>query len=344
MLLASSYAKHPFTIIHTSKKRGVRTVVKNSYNNESIALNALDRSLKLASIRARESSRTESLFHDENASLFINVGVNNSLADSIEDAYDIITTKFIDSTLIHATCSVNINRNQEYNQVVLVGDGMDTRPFRLPWPTGTAIYLVAPGEVHERAEAILASAKIRVPRGCLLRRVDSNFVGAASCLPALYRAGFRGDRLSLWALQGHFAMDDVSLNAIFTDMSNAAALESILVGELNVYSEKEAERMLAAYGLLGTTMRVDIVGRNLAEQSDSMTGVAGSSGWWWLDYIDEQHSMSGPSDEYNGFDSLKSSRRVFKAQQRRLSESEIELYEAHTSSAEESEDFFGNFS
>lgn len=26
-----------------------------------------------------------------------------------------------------------------------MGDGFDTRPFRLPWPAGTVIYLVAPG-------------------------------------------------------------------------------------------------------------------------------------------------------------------------------------------------------
>ena len=33
-------------------------------------------------------------------------------------------------------------------QVVLLGDGFDTRAFRLPWPEGTVIFLAAPGEVR----------------------------------------------------------------------------------------------------------------------------------------------------------------------------------------------------
>lgn len=56
--------------------------------------------------------------------------------------------------------------------MVLVGDGMDTRPFRLPWPEGTVMFLVAPPESHELAEAVLQAAQARVPRGCLLRRVN----------------------------------------------------------------------------------------------------------------------------------------------------------------------------
>ena len=52
---------------------------------------------------------------------------------------------FIDEQVMAATAVVNTARKQDYNQVVLVGDGFDTRPFRLPWPAGTVIYMVAPG-------------------------------------------------------------------------------------------------------------------------------------------------------------------------------------------------------
>lgn len=51
---------------------------------------------------------------------------------------------------------------------------MDTRPFRLPWPEGTVLYMVAPPEVHEVAEAVLAQQGAAVPRGCLLRRVRAD--------------------------------------------------------------------------------------------------------------------------------------------------------------------------
>lgn len=35
---------------------------------------------------------------------------------------------------------------QDTVQVVLLGDAMDTRPFRLDWPSGIVFYLVAPSE------------------------------------------------------------------------------------------------------------------------------------------------------------------------------------------------------
>ncbi len=56
-------------------------------------------------------------------------------------------------------------------QVVLLGCGMDTRPFRLPWPVSTVLFLLAPAEVHAAAAAALKAAGAAVPRGCLLRRV-----------------------------------------------------------------------------------------------------------------------------------------------------------------------------
>lgn len=57
-----------------------------------------------------------------------------------------LTTASALEQVLKAVGLANVARKQEYNQVVLVGDGMDTRPFRLPWPTGTVLYLVAPGQ------------------------------------------------------------------------------------------------------------------------------------------------------------------------------------------------------
>ena len=59
-------------------------------------------------------------------------------------------------------------------------------------------------EAHELAEAALKGRGARVPRGCLLRRVPADLRTGrvdASFAPALERAGFRGDRLSVWGLQ-----------------------------------------------------------------------------------------------------------------------------------------------
>ena len=59
--------------------------------------------------------------------------------------------------------------------------------------------LPSAAEVHQLAEEALKQQAARVPRGCLLRRVS--MTPGDSFAAALERAGYRGDRLSVWALQ-----------------------------------------------------------------------------------------------------------------------------------------------
>lgn len=136
--------------------------------------------------------------------------------DLREDAdaltHHVLTTKYLDELLMNAMNATNVNRinkgdyrqvgasaelltqriaaGKHYaqksccaaSQVVLVGDGMDTRPFRLSWPEGTVLFMVAPSETHELAEAVLKQAGAKVPRGCLLRRVNADLqVCGAHC-------------------------------------------------------------------------------------------------------------------------------------------------------------------
>eukprot|EP00899_Mesostigma_viride_P001980 jgi/Mesvir1/11783/Mv00150-RA.1 len=63
-------------------------------------------------------------------------------------------------------------------QVVLVGAGMDTRPYRLPWPKGTVIFEVGPGEALQYAKDIFKAASVRTPSGCLLRQVGADIRNA----------------------------------------------------------------------------------------------------------------------------------------------------------------------
>ncbi|PNH00468.1 hypothetical protein TSOC_013707, partial [Tetrabaena socialis] len=135
-----------------------------------------------------------------------------------EAARDVIATAHIDRLLLTATSVSAVNRitQGDYRQagggwggcraVVLLGDGLDSRPFRLPWPPGTALFLAAPLEVHAAAEVALkseAAAAVaagvveaagaaeagpsgkggkrppgpRPPPGCLLRRVVVDLQG-----------------------------------------------------------------------------------------------------------------------------------------------------------------------
>ncbi len=50
-------------------------------------------------------------------------------------------------------------------------NGEDMRPFRLQWPASTVMYLIADEGAHRRGKAAAKDQALRVPAGCLLRRV-----------------------------------------------------------------------------------------------------------------------------------------------------------------------------
>jgi Leucine carboxyl methyltransferase len=184
-----------------------RTIHVHCTSSSSYQPTTLDNSRRLAYFRAQETLLQSPLLTDTYAAplaeSFTTPYPPSDPTELSNAAFDMISARFIDDQCLQALGNINVGRDQPYNQLVLVGDGYCTRPFRLNLPTGTVIYLVAPGEVHERAEALLAErpTKARVPRGCLLKRIDCNFIEGNSCATELQRAGYRADRVSVWALQ-----------------------------------------------------------------------------------------------------------------------------------------------
>lgn len=133
---------------------------------------AVERSAQLARHRAIESAHNaHKLFADPYADALASQVEHRGHNAPDHAAHDILATKFLDDMALQAVGLVNMDLGQEYRQVVLLGDGMDTRPYRLPWPVGTVLYIVAPPEVHDRAEAVLEQQGARVLRGCLVKRV-----------------------------------------------------------------------------------------------------------------------------------------------------------------------------
>jgi len=289
---------------------------------------------------------------------------------------------------------------------VLLGDGFDARPFRLPWPPGTVIFLVAPPESHERAEALLAGwegGAPRVERGCLLRRVSlhlgaalaaagegeassasaataaaaggaaagsSSAVAASSPLSSLgssgssptpspaaaaaaanppqqqqqqqqqqlptvvmsqlERAGFRQDRLSLWALQGlhNQALPRAALMELLAEITNCASFHSLVVGDLPLTgSRADAENALADVGLLGAAY---------AHEGEDVGG-----GFGRLGVGAAAAAALGVVEGAGGEE--RRSRWLFAAQQMRVSLAQMGIYEQHVEAAED-EDFDGHFS
>lgn len=233
MVCITNFIRHQTPLQRKTASNRVNLV--NCTNRD--AHTPLSNSQGLVALRAWDYTASDGLLNDKFAATLLRglQGPDSSVGGAVQGlpesaAYDIATAYFIDTCIFHATNMVNVGRKGlEYNQVVLIGDGFCTRPFRLPWPPGTIFYIVAPSEVHERAEAILSAEKIRVPRGCLVRRVDCDIIAGKSCRDALMSAGYRSDRLSVWALQGirNSYLPQSALNMIFEDMSIMAAFESV---------------------------------------------------------------------------------------------------------------------
>ncbi|PSC76936.1 S-adenosyl-L-methionine-dependent methyltransferase [Micractinium conductrix] len=235
-----------------------------------------------------------------------------------------LATRFLDEQLLRAVTIVNMERDltQEYNQVVLVGDALDTRPFRLPWPEGTVMFCVAPQAAHAAADAAFKAQGARVPRGCLLRRVPAELgqleEGGGGFVSALERAGFRGERLSVWVLQGvaGLGLGPAGLTALLTDLCNLAAFDSLVAGLMPALERRALDNLLASFGLLGA-------GVDFGPQTD------------W-----------GRWEPGLALDSAGARPWLFVAQQKRLSLAEMGTYEDHVAAAEEvgEDNFFGNFS
>jgi methyltransferase (TIGR00027 family)/uncharacterized protein (TIGR02246 family) len=68
------------------------------------------------------------------------------------DLYLSIRTKFLDDALLDAV------RTRRLHQVVILAAGMDTRAFRIPWPSDVKVFEVDRDEIFDHKEAVLARA------------------------------------------------------------------------------------------------------------------------------------------------------------------------------------------
>ncbi len=89
-----------------------------------------------AAVRAGESKRTDRLFEDPWAEkLAGEQGMAWLSSRSAESVIPIvIRTRYFDDFL------QRITQEQAIAQVVLLAAGLDTRAFRLPWPSGTTMF------------------------------------------------------------------------------------------------------------------------------------------------------------------------------------------------------------
>ncbi|KAF3629989.1 putative pentatricopeptide repeat-containing protein-like [Capsicum annuum] len=101
--------------------------------------------IQRASLRLRESHSPDPLLIDPYVGCLLPYNTPEDMEDQQLHPY-CLATKFIDDKLLQTMQSTD-----GLKQVVLLTDGLDTRPYRLNWPTSTLIFNVCPEKVFRGA-------------------------------------------------------------------------------------------------------------------------------------------------------------------------------------------------
>ncbi|GKU86864.1 hypothetical protein SLEP1_g1335 [Rubroshorea leprosula] len=99
--------------------------------------------MQLLVLIKRPTGQTEPLFVDPYACCFVHPKIQTDLKK--RRSHYCLATKFIDDRLFRT-----VNHIAGLKQVVLLTDGMDTRPHRLNWPSSTIIFDVSQEQVFKK--------------------------------------------------------------------------------------------------------------------------------------------------------------------------------------------------
>ncbi|KAF5181578.1 S-adenosyl-l-methionine-dependent methyltransferases superfamily protein, partial [Thalictrum thalictroides] len=231
--MAAVYLHPPHLICtHCSWKKKKKTissaVVRATLGGDDDPFSIQVAAINRASLRFQETLAPEPLFHDPYAGCFIDPEVQkkmkkNSLPTTSTSHY-CLATKFIDDKLFSV-----VNHVDGVRQIVLLTDGMDTRPYRLKWPNSSIIFDISPERIFRTAAQNLKGVGAKIPKSCLLVHVPSE---SSDIQEILCRKGFNGNRPSVWAMQGLPMMTLASFIDVLVTVSSLATKGCFFVGEL----------------------------------------------------------------------------------------------------------------
>lgn len=208
-------------------------------NETSVALT----SRWIAAARAHESARRDRLFDDPFAAALasakgLDLVGNNSLSragTSLLDAlilrtirtfghpYLAIRTRFFDELLLRAV------RLYGVRQVVIMAAGMDTRAFRLPWPSGTLLYEMDRPEVLGTKAEVLAAVDAQAT--CQRHTLGIDLT-QPSWPYTLCDAGYNARESSVWLIEGLLMyLDDTEVHPLLGTVAELAMSGSWLGGD-----------------------------------------------------------------------------------------------------------------
>lgn len=179
----------------------------------------------IAAARARESARPDRLFDDPWAATLAGADGFRMLAardpDGRENAFLPVRTRFFDDLILAAADGADKGR-AAVRQIVLLGAGLDTRPYRLGLPIGTTVYEVDHPEVLAAKDAALSGA---VPR-CERCAVPTDLRG--DWARPLLAAGFDPGRPTAWIAEGVlYYLDEPEVRALLATAADLSAGDAV---------------------------------------------------------------------------------------------------------------------
>ncbi|MEM8642857.1 MAG: SAM-dependent methyltransferase [Cyanobacteria bacterium P01_G01_bin.54] len=204
----------------------------------------------MAAMRARETSRGDRLFNDPYAKklagedAFQAVDTQLSLRDQ---AYVAVRTRFFDDVLTHS----------QLGQFVLLGAGLDTRAYRIPWAPEVEVYELDQAEVL----AYKADSLKDVVPSCKHHLIAADLT--QPWVEKLLAAGYDSTAPSLWLIEGllmyfsetqvHRLLESVSQlsthsSQLGLDLINVNSLEYEAYKGYFQFGTDVPEQLLACYG------------------------------------------------------------------------------------------------
>ena len=210
----------------------------------------------MAAVRALETKRPDRLFEDPLAAKLAGAELIAYIEPKLKQYDDrgapivAVRTRFFDDFMGSYASQIN--------QVVILGAGMDTRAFRLPWPPETCLYELDRPEVLQKKEAILQDTPAKCQRICVA--ADLGQLSSSQ----LTDAGFEPEKPTLWLLEGLlYYLSEIEVKRLLTTISELSAIGSCLGADLvNVklsqdngdelskhwrYGSDEPEKLFAEY-------------------------------------------------------------------------------------------------
>lgn len=240
------------TVHSSNKRRNVLVKVKSSGENNP----SFEAAIHRASLRFQETHRPDPLFIDPYAGCLVSPNIRMEMKQQIPRYC--IATRFIDDKMLSTLQTVD-----DFRQVVLLTDGMDTRPYRLNWPRSTMIFDISPQKVFEITTQKLEGVGAKISRSCFFAHVP---LESSNIEEILRNKAFKGTRPSIWAFQGLPLVNLEKLKEILCIVSNLATNRSLLLGELPTWfadaevGTKATKRRWMEKLFMSNGFRVEMIG------------------------------------------------------------------------------------